>query len=73
MQAISTLGFCLLGYSKSITITQLEQHIAEKIKNLDSTEKDHIPKIARIFVESVLGWEFGNQRFQDTKFNQISH
>jgi len=62
-----------LANTKPFTVTQLEQQIAEKIKTLDPAEKDYFSKIAKIFVESVLGWEFGNQLFQDAKFNQISH
>lgn len=62
-----------IANTKSLTVKQLEQQIAAKIKTLDPKDIDYSSKAAAIFVESVLGWEFGDQLFHDAKFNTISH
>jgi hypothetical protein len=46
-------------------------HIVERIRALPEEERTS-PKAARIFVETVIAWEFGEQLLQDPQFTDLS-
>lgn len=52
-------------------LKQLEQQIATRIIKLDQDDPNKFKKATKIFVESVLAWEFGTELLQDSRFSEI--
>ena len=53
------------------SLAQLEAGIAERIKCVDPSDENYNTKATRIFIESVLKWEFGEELIQDTHFAEM--
>jgi hypothetical protein len=50
------------------SVEQLERQISKRIRGLDSGKTEHKRRATRIFVESVLAWEFGDRVMSDPRF-----
>jgi hypothetical protein len=53
---------------RQTTIEQLERQIGDKIRGLDRDAPNLRQRAARIFIESVLAWEFGDRIMNDPRF-----
>lgn len=64
----------LVGTSPSSSrhgVTGLKLRVQERIRQLDRTNPDFQQKSQRIFVESILAWELGEQILRDPQFERL--
>jgi hypothetical protein len=54
--------------SSRASVQELQLRIVERIRQLDPKDADHKRRAARIFVESILAWEFGDKIMSDPRF-----
>lgn len=54
------------------SVQQLETRIAERVKSINRSDSQWYSKAGRVFVDSVLAWEFGDQLVQDARFSEMS-
>jgi hypothetical protein len=54
------------------SIKQLETRIADRVKTINQDDDQWYNKAGRIFVDSVLAWEFGEDIVQDSRFTDMS-
>ena len=54
------------------SIKHLESRIADRVKSLNEDDDQWYNKAGRIFVDSVLAWEFGEDIVQDSRFSEMS-
>lgn len=53
------------------SLIQLRQRIRDRIKSIHPADPQLASRSRRIFVESVLAWEFGDQLFADRQFDDL--
>jgi len=53
------------------SLTLLRQRVLERLKNIDPADPQRKSRSRRIFVESVLAWEFGEQLLSDRKLDEL--
>jgi regulator of protease activity HflC (stomatin/prohibitin superfamily) len=56
---------------KIVSLDQIQTRIRERVRQLEPEQRDSI-QAARIFVESILVWEFGEELLQDPRWQEIS-
>jgi hypothetical protein len=66
----ATVGASVGKGSKAST-DEVKRKIGERIRALPEEERKS-PQAARIFVETVIAWEFGEQLLQDPQFTDLS-
>jgi hypothetical protein len=52
-------------------VEQLRQRVVERVRALDPDDPRRPGKARRIFLESVLAWEFGDDILQDNRFDEM--
>lgn len=53
------------------SIEQLRQHIGERVRAIKPEMPEHGRQARRVFFESVLAWEFGDQLLLDNQFSRL--
>ena len=53
------------------TIDTLKSTISRRLGRLDADDPGHDAKAARIFVESVIAWEFGDDVVNDARYRDL--
>jgi len=56
---------------KKTSAAELKKNISEKLKKLDVNSENYHKLSKRIFLESVILWEFGDDIINDPDFHQI--
>lgn len=54
-----------------LTVPQLRQLIQERARAIPSDRPDRDKQLRRIFLESVLAWEFGEELVLDSQFSRL--
>jgi hypothetical protein len=67
----SAAGSASLGRGSKARPDEVKRKIGERIRALPEKERKS-PKAARIFVETVIAWEFGEQLLQEPQFTDLS-
>jgi len=57
--------------NKKLSISELKTSIFKKVKNLDNTDSDYSQQVQKIFLESVLIREFGEELANDPDFHEM--
>jgi hypothetical protein len=52
-------------------LTQLRQRVLERLINIDPSDPQRKSRSRRIFIESVLAWEFGEQLLSDRRLDEL--
>ena len=52
-------------------LTQLKRRVRDRLKNIDPSDPQRESRSRRIFIESVLAWEFGEQLLSDRKLDEF--
>lgn len=58
----------LAGSTGRVSVEELQQKIRDRIRNLGNAQSDRKKQATRVFVESVLAWEFGEEISSDPRF-----
>lgn len=53
------------------SVEQLRQRVVERVRALDPDDPRRPGKARRIFLESVLAWEFGDDILQDNRLDEL--
>lgn len=53
------------------TVEELRAHIGERVRSLEPNNPERRRRARRIFLESVLAWEFGDQLLLDNQFSRL--
>lgn len=53
------------------TVAQLRQRVLERVRAIDPDDPRRPGKARRVFLESVLAWEFGDAILQDHRFDDL--
>jgi tRNA A37 N6-isopentenylltransferase MiaA len=53
------------------SLAQLKQRVRDRLKNIDPSDPQRQNRSRRIFIESVLAWEFGEQLLSDRKLDEF--
>jgi hypothetical protein len=53
------------------SLTVLQQRVRDRLKNIDPSDPQRKSRSRRIFIESVLAWEFGEQLLSDRKLDEF--
>lgn len=53
------------------TVSELRQQIRTRVRAIAPNSPDRDRQVRRIFFESVLAWEFGEQLLLDSQFNRL--
>jgi tRNA A37 N6-isopentenylltransferase MiaA len=53
------------------SLAQLKQRVRDRLKNIDPSDPQRKSRSRRIFIESVLAWEFGEQLLSDRKLDEF--
>jgi len=53
------------------SLTQLRQRVLERLKTIDPLDPQRKSRSRRIFIESVLAWEFGEQVLSDRRLDEL--
>jgi hypothetical protein len=53
------------------SLAQLKQRVRDRLKNIDPSDPQRKNRSRRIFIESVLAWEFGEQLLSDRKLDEF--
>jgi hypothetical protein len=59
------------GSANKRTVEELRQHIGERVRAIEPNNPERGRRARRIFLESVLAWEFGDQLLLDSQFNRL--
>ncbi|HJX10078.1 MAG TPA: hypothetical protein VJ733_06205 [Candidatus Binatia bacterium] len=57
--------------SRRLTVQELRQRITQRTRAIEPGSPEREQQARRIFFESVLAWEFGDQLLLDSQFNRL--
>ena len=53
------------------SLTLLRQRVLDRVKSIDPSDPQRKNRSRRIFIESVLAWEFGEQLLSDRRLDEL--
>ncbi len=56
---------------EKLSTEELKRKLAERIKVIYS-QQNNDKKMAQLFIETIMTWEFGEQIYQDPRFEELS-
>lgn len=52
-------------------VEELKRRITERLRTVESSDPRREQKVRRVFLESVLAWEFGDNLLQDSRIDDL--
>lgn len=70
-QRASTPGASNAARSSRQSLSQLRERVLTRMASIDPADPQHKSRSRRIFIESVLAWEFGEQLLSDRGLDEL--